>query len=84
MLTSGAPVIQDTGSNIVEAMATAATIEEDESLIPGEMMIEHDGEQRDEAGLAESSKAIVAAMLGQDDPDGTDALALMMVGDGVD
>lgn len=51
--------------------------QEDEALVPGAELSE-EREQKGEAGLVESSKAIVAAMLNQDNPDGTDA-ALMMV-----
>lgn len=83
MLASGTPAIQDHCSNAVETIMATAT-EDGVSLMPGEMIEHGDGGQRDEAGLTESSKAIVAAMLGQDDPDGTDAAVLMMMGDGTD
>lgn len=58
-----------------------AAEEGESSVLPGESTEQQAGEQKGEAGLAESSKAIVAAMLNQDNPDGTDA-ALMVGGGG--
>lgn len=53
-------------------------IEENEKpLAPEELIGQQRDQKKDEAGLAESSKAIVAAILNQDNLDETDA-ALMI------
>lgn len=61
-----------------EYQQTVLGIEENEKpLAPEELIGQQRDQKKDEAGLAESSKAIVAAILNQDNLDETDA-ALMI------